>query len=356
MTKIQHLEAWQVEMPLTEPYTIAYETISVAHNLFLRLETDSGLVGFGCAAPDLEVTGETPESVLRLLREKVEPSLHGQNPFQIARHMTYLHTVCPDAFSLMAMVDMALHDLLAKQARLPLYQLLGGYRTSIATSITIGILPVADTVARAEAFARQGFIHLKIKGGQDVEQDIERIKKVREKLGRQVTLRFDANQGYSVKQALRFVQETRACEIEILEQPTPKDQLDVLGMVTDQTHLPVMADESLLTLVDVFNIARNDWADMVNIKLMKVGGIAQALHINSVAKAAGMEAMIGCMDESELGISAGLHFALARPNVNFADLDGHLDLLNDPAKGCVILRDGVLYPKDAPGLGVEGLK
>ena len=338
-------------MPLSVPYTIAYETVSHATNIILKLVTDSGITGLGCSAPDPTVTGETPEDVISALENVIIGMLKGQSPFQIARITHDLKQLMPKASSALAMVDMALYDIMARKADLPLYQMLGGFRHHIHTSITIGIVSLAETLEQAKKHLRNGFSIIKLKGGLDLYEDIEKVLKLREKLGKDFLLRFDANQGYSFEQSVEFINSIKSANLEIIEQPTCRKKDERLGQVTQAVSVPVMADESIKTLQDAFRLASNGLIDMLNIKLMKVGGIFEAQHINSVAKAAGMEVMVGCLDESALGISAGLHFALSRANIEYADLDGHLDLLKDPFSELFNLKNGILYPTDAPGLG-----
>ncbi len=349
--RIVRVEAWVHAMGLSEPYTIAYETVDKAENVFLTLVTDSGSVGYGCAAPDPEVTHEDAAGTLRRLREVAEPILVGEDPLRPALIMEQLEQALPEAPSTRAAVDMALHDLMGKVAGVPLWKMLGGYRPQMATSITIGILPLEATVEVARARCAQGFTAIKLKGGQDVGEDVARVRAVRAAVGPHVELRFDANQGYTAAEAVEFVRQTQQAKLELLEQPTRRGEPRKLAQVVREASIPVMADESLLTLGDAFRLARMDAADMVNIKLMKVGGLTRAMLVNGVARAAKLEVMVGCMDESALAIAAGLAFALARPNVAYADLDGHLDLLDDPWAGTVRLNNGVLYPSEGPGLG-----
>ena len=348
--KITHVSYEQLDLKLGEPYTIAYETVEQATNFILRLETGVGLVGYGCAAPDAVVTGETPTLVEEQLRGEITGLLHGRNPGEYLRILEELRTLLPTATSVCAMVDMALLDLLAKKAQLPLYQLLGGYRHQITTSVTVGILPINETLQTVARYLDDGFSAIKVKGGSDVEEDIEKMKQLHAKHPG-VTWRFDGNQGYSMNEALTFAQATDHLNLECLEQPLPVTQDRALQEVTQRVRVSVMADESLKTLDDAVRLTSERQVNMINIKLMKVGGIVAATEIDTVARAAGVPSMVGCVDECALGIAAGMHFALARPNVRYADLDGHLDFVNDPCPGLFHLKKGVLYPTDQAGLG-----
>jgi L-alanine-DL-glutamate epimerase-like enolase superfamily enzyme len=347
--RITTIDFEEREFQLREPYTIAYETISQTTNFILRLYTDQDIQGVGCAAPDPVVTGESPADLRRVLRDIISPALQGADPFQYTRLLETLKPLLGP--SALAMVDMALHDLVAKRAGVPVYRLLGGYRDRIMTSVTIGICSLSDTLQQARTFLQMGFRVLKLKGGLEVEADIVKLEQLR-RLYPGLPLRFDANQGYDLAAAQHFVQHTADLQIEIFEQPVPIGQEAVLADLIGRTKIPVMADESLKTLQDAFHLTSMGYSDMINIKLMKVGGIQAAQHINSVAKAAQNEVMVGCLDECGLGIAGGLHFALSRPNVEFTDLDGHLDLLEDPFWDLFQLEDGCWVPNGKPGFGI----
>ncbi len=351
--RITGLELERYDLELSEPYTIAYETISSATNFVLRLQTDKGKIeGFGCAAPDVPVTGETPDDVQRQFEDVLKPLLQDRDPFNYNRIIHELRMEDSIKSSVLNMVDNALFDLVAKYAGVPLYKYLGGFRESIPTSVTIGILPLEETIQKADQFIEQGFYIIKLKGGVDMEEDIEKLRIVRKKYPK-IRLRFDGNQGYKLEEAIHFATEIGDVNIEIFEQPMATRHEHKFSELTDQIQQPVMADESLKTLKDSFRLAKNNRVDMINVKLMKVGGIQEGLNINSVAKSAGYEVMVGCLDECQLGISAGLHFALSRRNIEFADLDSHLDFTHDPYPGLFHLKKGVIYPNELPGLGID---
>src|SRR5262245_47810582 len=248
---------------------------------------------------------------------------------------------------------MAVCDLVGQDTGLPLWKLLGGARDRIAAGMTIGILPDDETVEQAHRWRSEGFHFLKLKGGLNVLDDVERVRKVRKALGPDVWLAFDANGGYSVGEAVQFAQQTASANLEFLEQPTPRELTAGLGEVQRQVTLPVMADESLTTIPQALELASAGQVRLFNIKLMKVGGFHPAFAIANIAEGSGIGLMIGCLDESALGIAAGLHFALARPGVVYADLDAHFALTGDPFAGAVICRDGFLHASERPGLGVS---
>jgi L-alanine-DL-glutamate epimerase-like enolase superfamily enzyme len=245
--------------------------------------------------------------------------------------------------------DLAFYDLLGLAADMPLYRLLGGYRSRIHTSITISIAGVDASVALARQRAAQGFRILKIKGGLDPEQDVQRVRAIRAALPR-FTLRLDADQGYTVQQALDVA---RALEgkLEMLEQPTPADDLESLGQVTRQSPVPILADESVSEPTSALEVANHRAADGMSIKLSACGGLRCARQIDTIARVAQMNTMVSCVNQPALLTAAGLSFALSSRNVEYGDLDGHFDLSNDPTLPGFRVEEGWLIATEVPGLG-----
>jgi L-alanine-DL-glutamate epimerase-like enolase superfamily enzyme len=348
--KIVAAEWWRRDIPLREPYTIAYETYDRTTNFFLRLELADGTSGYGCAAPAPEVTGETCDACAEALGRFCS-SVPGPAP---GEHPAFSATPAASAA-----VEMALLDAEARRAGVAAYALLGGRRAALPTSITLGISDLETTLRDAQHHVDEGFRRLKVKGGRDPELDAARLVALRQRFGDDLVLCFDANQGYDVAAAGAFLAAAAAARADVLEQPTSAqapEQLGAIRLLLDGMTGPapaLLADEAALGLHDAEMLLADEALDGVVIKLMKCGGISAAAGIAALPAARPGRHMLSCMDESALAIAAALHLALVTPGIEWIDLDGHLDLVEDPAAGAVQLRDGCLLPLAQPGFGVE---
>jgi L-alanine-DL-glutamate epimerase-like enolase superfamily enzyme len=348
--QITHVEVVPVELKLRLPYRAAAHPTDLdrIHCVFIRIDTREGQTAWGCAAFDPVLTGETPEQVLRACQACADRA-RDLNPLNTEFALAALYPLSEGTPSARCAFDVAFYDLLGLAAGLPLHRLLGGYRYRIQTSITIGLLPVKETVEQARNRARQGFRILKLKGGLDPDEDVRRIQAVHTALP-ELVLRLDAEQGYTVQQALDVA---RALEgkLEMLEQPTPAGDLKAMAAVTRRSPVPILADESLKGPASALDIVGQRAAHGLNIKVSTCGGLHCGRQVDAIARAARMATMVGCINEPALLIAAGLGLALSSPNVRYGDLDGHFDIEGDPTRPGFTFEDGWLVARDVPGLG-----
>ncbi len=350
--QITAVEVVPVEMDVRVPFRTAYhadEEVTRVAAVFVRVETRQGRVAWGCAAFDPHLTGETLEDVVRVCRACADRA-RDLNPLNTEYALAELSTLTEGTPSARCAFDLAFHDLLGLAADLPLYRLLGGYRHRIQTSITIGLGTVQETVEMAQERVRQGFRILKLKGGLDPEEDVRRVRAVHDRYP-SLTLRLDADQGYTVQQALAVAHALEG-RLEMLEQPIPADMgTAAMRQLRELSAVPILADQSVVDPTSALEIAAHRAADGLSIKLATCGGLRPARQMEAIARAARLATMVGCVHEPALLAAAGLAFALSSPGVRYADLDGHVDLLGDPTRPGFRLEDGYLIATDVPGLG-----
>ncbi len=331
-------------------FRIATCASDVEDNIVVRVDSGDEF-GVGNASPS-DVTNETKESIEAFMFASAK-RLRGVDEDDIPSLHTALESIAPGNTAAKAAIDMAVHDLVSKRDGRPLYRTLGGEGDGRAlTDMTVGIEDEEETVRRAVASVNDGFRALKLKVGLDLGQDIRRVAAVRDAVGPGVELRVDANQGYDVEQAVAFCEEMGSLGVSLVEQPVDADDHAGLKTVKARSPVPIMADECLKTIEDAERVAADGSADIINIKLMKSGGIHPARAIDAIARDAGIPTMIGCMGEIQLSIAAGLHFALSSGNVRYVDLDSHFSMVDDPSSG-LTFDDGLIGVSDRPGLGVR---
>lgn len=350
--KIKKIEIYTFDIPLIEPFRIAIGTMYAANDVLVKIITDSGLYGLGEACPFPPITGETQESNIAAAKA-IRDILLDKDPLIIESLIDSIGNIVHSNPSAVAAFDMALYDLLGRAASLPLYQLLGGYRSSFETDMTTGLNTPEKMVASVKESLAQGYRQVKIKVGEDPDLDVKRVAAVREAIGPNIKLRLDANQGWSVTQAISALKRMEPYQIEFCEQPVKDSDIYGLRQVRAQSPVPIMADESLFGPADAIKLIKEEACDYFNIKLMKAGGLLNSLKIAHVAAAANIKCMVGCMLETRLGLTAAAHLVASQKNIVFADLDGNSEHKIDPIIGGIKVDRGTIYLPDKPGLGCE---
>ncbi|MEM2822992.1 MAG: dipeptide epimerase [Thermofilaceae archaeon] len=350
-TRVESIEIYCVELPYKEVFTIATGSSSASWNVIVRVKLEDGTTGWGEGSPSYTVLGETRGLVVSGAKQLAEGLLAERDPSP--ERLYELCASCPSP-SAAAAIEEAVLDAWAKSARTSVVALLGGpYRDSVETDITIGIMEPEEQAKRAVKFVEDGFRILKLKLGLDPEKDVERVRAVRDAVGEGVRIRVDANQGWTVEQAVRVISRIAGYDVEYVEQPVKWDDLHGLARVRRESSLPIAVDESVKRASDVFRIARHEAADIVNIKVMKSGGLLGALRVAHASEAAGLANMIGCMGEGRLGITGAVCLSASARNIVYYDLDSDLLLASDCARGGSTVERGRRSLPTGPGLGVE---
>jgi o-succinylbenzoate synthase len=349
--KITGVKIKRVKKKLIKPFKIAAGVSYYSNQIIVKVETDEGIYGLGAAGPSPRVTGETIETCMEMIKYFGE-QLEGQNPLDIEMCNFIMNKVGRNT-SAKAAIDIALHDILGKKAGLPLYKLLGGFGNTVESDITISVDEPAVMVEDAKKLVAKGIKILKVKVGLGMENDIERIRKIREAVGDDIIIRLDANQGWTVKEAIEGINRLQEFGIESVEQPVMNWDYNGLKEIRNNITVPLMADESIHTATDAIRLIQMDAVDIINIKLMKSGGLYEAAKINSIAEAAGKKVMIGCMNESTISLAAAAAFAAAHRNVQFADLDSDTYYADNDVVGGYERAEGTMILSEKPGLGVE---
>ena len=335
--KITEVRLGTISVPLRLPFKTALRTVKSVEDIIVEIHTDTGALGYGEAPPTGAVTGHTTGAIIGALKEHIIPSLLGRDI---------------DAFEdLMQLVQTCVY-------RLPVYKLLGGARKEIVTDITISVNEPEEMARDAANAVERGYDCLKVKVGANPELDVERLRAVRQAAGDDICLRIDANQAWQPRQAVRILNEMQeqGLRLELVEQPVKAYDLEGLKYVTDHSYVPVLADESVFSPRDAMKVLELRAADLINIKLMKCGGIYNALKIASAAEIYGVECMIGCMLEAKISVNAAAELACARKIFTRIDLDGPVLCSEDPILGGARFEEKRITVSDEAGMGIRGVE
>ena len=353
--KIKRITTHRFSAPLKHPFVTALRSVDHLEDIIVEIETENGYVGYGEGAPTPQITGETIGSIEAAVAF-LAPLLKGRDI--VASFDTILETLhhsIKHNTTAKSALESALYDLRSQAMGLPLYRMLGGTKQHFQTDITISLNPIEEMVRDALEAVAQGYRTLKIKGGEDPERDTERILAIRDSLPGEITLRLDANQGWTPQESVRLLQaiEKRGVLAECIEQPVRADDIEGLRYIRERVETPLLADESIFSLEDANRVLEMQAVDYINIKLAKTGGISRALMLADLAKAHGVKCMMGCMLEGPIAIAAATHVASAKADtITMLDLDAVSLLASQPLPAEIAFGGNSITLSQKHGLGI----
>lgn len=349
---ISKAEVYGIRLPLKKPFVVSYASYDSIPSVIVKLTTDNGIVGYGEAVGDEHVTGESIHTVLAVLQHQLLPAVIGKNPFNIEQLHEIMNAVTYRNPAAKAAVDIACYDLMGKASGQPVYNLLGGRLDKKLTYAKVLSIDEPENMAdEAEKAVAAGYSAIKVKIGNDMQDDLRRLQAIRDRIGYDVPVRADVNQGWKTcEKAKTALTVLESFQLSWLEQPLYLEDIEGMALLRKLTRLPIMADESVQTSVDLQRIIQHKAADKINIKLMKSGGIYPSLALAKIAESAGLSCQVGSMVESSIGSAAGYHLAISKRVIESTELTGPLLFSKDVGN----LEYAIPYVnlKEEPGLGL----
>ena len=353
--KITGVEIRHHKLRYKETFSIAGGDLEYAPLVFILIHTDEGLTGVSYAPGSAPfVDGETHESVSAAVTRLFEPVLKGRDPYDIEGLMTEIDKKILFNNRAKAGVEIALYDLLGKMLNVPLYNLWGGKcRENVPIKRMVGIASPDTMASKASDLVNQGYHHLKVKIGKDPKGDIDRIRAVREAVGPRAAICVDANQGYTVMDAITTLRAIERYDITLAEQPIRSDDLEGLVLVRKAIGIAIEVDESVRGLSDALNIIRLGAADFISLKPFKMGGFRVLRKILALCEAANVKCLVGTTPGSRLVEAANVHFIVSSPYIDVAcEIGEFIRMQNDPVTGLEVANGAAKIPS-GPGLGIN---
>ncbi len=323
--------------------------------IFVRIDTDERIFGVGVASPGATfISGDTQIHHLELINNRLGPAIAGADPFSLEAITHKLDSLVRGAERAKAGIDLALHDLMGKALGVPANRLFGGaVHSAVRVTRLMGMYEPQEMAEKSKSVVQRGYTALKLKVGTTLKEDVERVQRVREAVGPEVTITIDFNMACSPKEAIQRIQKMEPYDVAIVEQPVKAADLRGMALVRQAVRPRVMADESVNSSAEALRIIENGAADIISLKIPKMGGIFKARKVAAVCEAAGIEYLVGTAPGSRLLDAANVHLAVSLRNLTLPCEIGEFErMANDPCRGLEIV-EGISRPPPGPGLGVD---